>query len=252
MNDRKSYLFPILVSVALHGLLVAVLSFGWEATSKPTPRTMPKFVEAKLVTVEPKVKQKKAPRKKVDLEKRRQEQAARKKREEAEKRRKAAVARKKKQEAERKKKEEQERKRREDEARKKKREEELRKQRASAFEDALLEEEDLLDAEEDLVQSTSIMASIERRITENWSRPPSARNGMQTILNIQLVPTGRVTAVNVVKSSGNSAFDRSAQQAVKKVESFPEVAKLARENPGLFERNFRSLNLNFQPEDLRQ
>jgi len=95
----------------------------------------------------------------------------------------------------------------------------------------------------------SYVDAINQRITENWSRPPSARNGMQCQLLIQLVPTGRVVAVTLEKSSGNDAFDRSAIQAVKKVDTFPEIKDMP---SGLFERDFRNLHLNFNPQDLRQ
>jgi TonB family C-terminal domain len=55
--------------------------------------------------------------------------------------------------------------------------------------------------------------------------------------------------VDVIKSSGDSLFDRSAVQAVKKAEQFPEVKEMPRE---VFERFYRELNLVFRPQDLRQ
>ena len=80
------------------------------------------------------------------------------------------------------------------------------------------------------------------------SRPPSARNGMECELAVQLVPTGEVVSVTVIRSSGNSAFDSSAVNAVKKAGAFPELQKLPSAE---FEKNFRRLNLIFKPEDLR-
>ena len=96
--------------------------------------------------------------------------------------------------------------------------------------------------------AASYAALIQQTVINYWSRPPSARNGMETLLSIQLIPTGEVVSVNVVKGSGNSAFDQSAVNAVKKAGSFPELQNLpARE----FEKTFRRLSLLFRPEDLR-
>ena len=96
--------------------------------------------------------------------------------------------------------------------------------------------------------AASYAALIQQTVINYWSRPPSARNGMETELSIQLIPTGEVVSVSVIRSSGNSAFDRSAINAVEKAGSFPELQSLpARE----FEKTFRRFRLLFRPEDLR-
>jgi colicin import membrane protein len=91
---------------------------------------------------------------------------------------------------------------------------------------------------------------IKEAVERKWSRPPSARNGMSCELLIQLIPTGEVVDVQIVKSSGDDAFDRSAVNAVKKAGQFPELQAL-KGGPD-FERNFRRLRLPFIAEDLRQ
>ena len=93
-----------------------------------------------------------------------------------------------------------------------------------------------------------VAALMQARITQNWRRPPSARNGMEALLTISLVPTGEVVGINVSTSSGSSAFDRSAIAAVERVGQFPEVAVLSISD---FERYFRRFPLRFRPEDLR-
>jgi TonB family protein len=93
-----------------------------------------------------------------------------------------------------------------------------------------------------------VAALMQARITQNWRRPPSARNGMEALLTISLVPTGEVVGINVSSSSGSSAFDRSAIAAVERVGQFPEVAVLSISD---FERYFRRFPLRFRPEDLR-
>ena len=96
--------------------------------------------------------------------------------------------------------------------------------------------------------SISYATSIQRKVIRYWSRPPSARNGMECVIAIQLVPTGEVVASSLLMSSGNKAFDLSALNAVKKAGSFPELKNLSSTE---FERNFRRFRLLFRPEDLR-
>lgn len=130
----------------------------------------------------------------------------------------------------------------------------LRKQREQAaraeLAKMLSEDEEAIstNTEGQLVQSYQglIQESVQRR----WSRPPSARNGMHCVLLIQLIPTGEVVDVQIVKSSGDDAFDRSAINAVKKASPFSELQAL--KGSADFERNFRRFQLDFIPEDLRQ
>ncbi len=94
----------------------------------------------------------------------------------------------------------------------------------------------------------AVAAIIQQAVISRWTRPPSARNGMQAVLEIALVPTGDVAGVSVLQTSGNNAFDRSAINAVERAGRFPEVQQL---EPAVFEREFRRFQLIFRPEDLR-
>ena len=105
-----------------------------------------------------------------------------------------------------------------------------------------------LDQEDALDEVQQVAALMQARITQNWRRPPSARNGMEALLTISLVPTGEVVGINVATGSGSNAFDRSAIAAVERVGQFPEVAVLSISD---FERYFRRFPLRFRPEDLR-
>ena len=100
------------------------------------------------------------------------------------------------------------------------------------------------DKEQDEVQE--FLGLIQQTISRNWIRPPSARTGMVVTLRINLLPGGELNDVNVIESSGNPAFDRSAMAAVQKAGRFPVPS-----DPGKFDRYFRSLKLRFNPEDLR-
>ncbi|MBU3069572.1 cell envelope integrity protein TolA [Aestuariicella sp. G3-2] len=263
--SQGSYAVPIAISVVMHGVLLVFVVWGWQTASPPKQKVMPRYVEATLVTIKPKTVEKAASKPKpkvVDMAAKRQEQqrlkaeAEQKKRlarEKAERERLRKLAeekkRKEKELAEKKKKEqaEAERKRLEQERLKQQKLEQQRKQEA-AFADALAAEEAMLSAQQDEVTAQSYVAIMAQRIEQNWSRPPSARKGMKCELQIQLVPTGEVVNVHVLNGSGNSAFDRSAVAAVKKVGRFDELQKVPSD---VFEQYFRQVTIVFNPQDLR-
>ena len=93
--------------------------------------------------------------------------------------------------------------------------------------------------------AASYRFGIYQRVVANWSRPLSARLGMEARLLVELIPTGRVVSVTVVESSGNAEFDRSAEAAVNKAREFEVPGE-----PKVFERYFRQFSLLFRPEDL--
>ncbi len=99
--------------------------------------------------------------------------------------------------------------------------------------------------EYELVQSAT--ALIQQVVQENWSRPPSARNGMSVELKIRMLPTGELVDARITKSSGDPAFDRSAETAVIRAAPFRELSSLP---INVFNANFRTLTLTFRPEDL--
>jgi colicin import membrane protein len=112
----------------------------------------------------------------------------------------------------------------------------------------LTEGEAQMDAQEDQRAANSYRQIIQQRLSENWSRPPSARRNMEAQVRIQMVPTGRVVGVIIIKSSGDAAFDRSVEQAVRKAHQFIELQAM---DSRLFELKFRSVDVAFSPEDLR-
>jgi len=66
-------------------------------------------------------------------------------------------------------------------------------------------------------------------------------------LQIQLLPTGELLDASITESSGDPAFDRSAENAVFGAAPFTELSNLP---INIFNSNFRTLSLIFQPEDL--
>ena len=68
---------------------------------------------------------------------------------------------------------------------------------------------------------------------------------MSATLQVELFPNGDLNVVSLLVSSGDTAFDRSALQAVRKVSRFHVP-----EDTALFEAKFRRFKLVFRPEDL--
>ena len=87
---------------------------------------------------------------------------------------------------------------------------------------------------------------IRRYVSQGWSRPPSARNGMTVVVQINMLPDGSITNATVVRSSGDSAFDSSAVTAVRNVGRVTEMQGLS---PSEF-NPYRSFKMTFTPEDL--
>jgi len=262
VSPGEGYGLPIAISLILHVLIIAAVAWGWESPPADTHKVTPSYVEAKLVSMTPKSSKPAATKKKVrkiDLAAKKREQQ-RLKEQRLKKQRKlqqanAAATRKAKklaQERARMAEEqlaaEREQQRLEKERLVQQREAENEKQRQQDFADALAAEDELLLAEQDEVTAQSYVAQIAQAIGQHWSRPPSARRGMTCELQLQLIPTGEVVSVSVSKGSGNGAFDRSAEQAVKKLGRFESLADMP---PALFERYFRQFTLLFDPQDLR-
>ena len=92
----------------------------------------------------------------------------------------------------------------------------------------------------------SYIGQIRTLIQSVWRFPPSAQHEEVVLLRIYMVPTGEVTEVQLVESSGNKALDRSAEQAVWKVAQFPVP-----DDAVLFEKQFRKLLIKLKPENAR-
>lgn len=82
---------------------------------------------------------------------------------------------------------------------------------------------------------------IEPRVEGRWLRPLSAQGGMTCIIAIRTTATGQVIGATVTKSSGDEAFDRSAEAAVRKASPLPMPP-----DPKVAEQ-FLSFSLRFKP-----
>ena len=84
---------------------------------------------------------------------------------------------------------------------------------------------------------------IGRVVTENWRRPIGIDNArLSCLVSIKTIPTGEVIEAKVVKSSGNSEFDRSAELAIFKASPLPMP------KDSLAVSKLRDFNFEFKPE----
>lgn len=277
--DPASYRGPVVFSVGIHLLVLVVFSVSYVVEDKSVlvkPREI-KYIKAVVVPKKPSAKQLKAQREQAARKKKEKERIKEIRRKEEQKKaeaQKRIVAKKtkdKKQKEEKEKKKrldqkqaekeklrretlEKQRQARAEHARKlkeKRKQQSLERQKAAELaqraDDEKAIEQARLDAQQvsDNVIVGEYVGLIQQQIESAWQKPLSAQNGMQTTLQIHLIPGGEVTDVNVVKSSGNDVFDRSATQAAWKASPLA-VPK----ETGVFSRKFRVVELLFKPEDL--
>lgn len=242
MGLLKTYTLPLLLALVIHAALAFALYRGWTPQTTLSAVVTPKVVNAKLVVLEPKAQPKSKPA---------QKKPAPPKspiiKKPSPKKTDPTIAAKKKAAADKKAK---------DVAEQKAREALLERQRLERLaalgdlaktnlEQSIAEEVQSLNDIEYDEAAQSFRAGIYEQVRKNWSRPPSARNGMQARLLVELIPTGEVISVTLVESSGNSAFDRSAEQAIRQARRFAVPAENS-----TFEKYFRRFYFLFQPGDL--
>jgi colicin import membrane protein len=277
MNGNR-FSIPVMISVLLHIALLVAFLINWDFFKSKKEDPHPQhFVMATLVDLTPKAvakpqqikeqnldaknfedlknlkKQQEQKKKEAEAqEQKKKDQAAKESADKAEKlkqkqKEEQAKAAKAKTEAEQKKKAEAEKQKAEAEL-KKKREQEAQEEKRRQDAARQDQEKHLADSADDAnVKSYSEL--IRERVEQNWSRPPSARTGMVCEFVIDMLPNGQVVGVTLTKSSGNAAYDASAEQAIKRVERFTEIKNVPID---VFERYFRRFKFVFNPEDLRQ
>ena len=86
----------------------------------------------------------------------------------------------------------------------------------------------------------SWQSQITARIQRAWLRPPSARQGIECVLNVTQVPGGEVTNVRIGSCNGDQAVRESIEAAVYRASPLPPPP-----DPTLFERN---LVITFRPD----
>jgi len=86
----------------------------------------------------------------------------------------------------------------------------------------------------------SWQSQIAAKIERAWLRPPTARPGIECVLNVTQVPGGAVTQVSIGDCNGDQAVRESIEAAVYRASPLPPPP-----DPSLFDRN---LKINFKPD----
>ena len=85
--------------------------------------------------------------------------------------------------------------------------------------------------------------AIKQKVNRSWIRPASATAGLKCTIRVRLMSDGTVIDAEVISSSGDEIFDRSAENAVNKASPLP-VPK----DKELFAREFRLFQFLFNPK----
>lgn len=64
-------------------------------------------------------------------------------------------------------------------------------------------------------------AAIQQKVSRNWIRPATFRNGLSADVLVKISPSGDVVETRIVRSSGDPVFDRSVVNAVLKASPLP-------------------------------
>ena len=79
-----------------------------------------------------------------------------------------------------------------------------------------------------------------------WMKPRNIPNGLVANLRLNIRPSGRITKVDLIQSSGNIRFDNSAMQAVRRVETFNFFNSLSK---ALYDKEFATISISFNPSE---
>jgi colicin import membrane protein len=104
-----------------------------------------------------------------------------------------------------------------------------------------LAEEEHVSAVEASPARAQYIARLASRIQNAWIKPPSARAGLDCVVNITQIAGGEVTSAHVSQCNGDAASRQSIENAVYRASPLP-----APPDPALFERN---LVIHFHPDE---
>ena len=259
----NGYPLSIIVAVSFHSLILAFLIWLQSSSSAESLELVqPTIIKALFIDENPQVRNQRVieqqrvreiereEQRRIEQERAIEEEADRERQEEEQQR--AALREREElerqlqqEELERERQERQEREDREEKALADRQQQEAERRREMSEKAAAESVAEAARTEFELVQSAT--AIIQQAVQQVWNRPPSARNGMRAILQIQMLPTGELLDVRITQTSGDPAFDRASENAVYSAAPFTELRDL---QINIFNANFRTLSLIFQPEDL--
>ena len=96
---------------------------------------------------------------------------------------------------------------------------------------------------EELSERDKFIGLIRSRIENRWHIPPKSE-GLRVVLRIRLLPSGDLSGVEIIESSGSGVFDQSAVNAMNSVRAFPVP-----QDSEMFEAFFRVFVAPFSPSE---
>ena len=104
-------------------------------------------------------------------------------------------------------------------------------------------QQDLSQKKLDKVEQISLQ--VIKDIEGIWVRPNSLKKGMYADFSLRIDRSGIINEVNIMKTSGNEAFDRAAMNAIKKYKKIKGMDKIDEETYRIYFANFI---LRFNPD----
>lgn len=237
-------------AVAVHVTLLLLLGISLRFSTRPSEP--PRVVQARVIDEAPKPAPEPPDTARLEEQARRQAEAERAR--QAEVKRQQDAERRQQKDAERKKQaaEMEKAEKKKAAALEKKRAEEKRRKEAEAAlqSEVAAEEQRRADSERLRREQSEIERfhnQIQQKVSRNWNISSTSRKGLKCVLRVRVVSGGEVLAVSVVTSSGDTAFDRSAENAIYKASPLPVPADAA-----LFNRVFREFDFDFDPEKYKK
>jgi|TARA_B100001063_G_scaffold159167_1_gene148522 TonB family protein len=108
----------------------------------------------------------------------------------------------------------------------------------------LLVEESEINADKEQQEVSMYAQRIISMIEDAWMKPRNIPDSLVANLRLKIRSSGRITHVDLIKSSGNIRFDNSALQAVRRVETFNFFSSIPKT---IYEKEFQVIAISFNP-----
>ena len=92
-------------------------------------------------------------------------------------------------------------------------------------------------------ESAQAKSAIQKKVERSWIRPATVNEDLKCTIKVKLMSDGTVISADVISSSGDEIFDRSAENAVQKASPLPVP-----NDKELFAQEFRSFQFLFNPK----
>ena len=94
-------------------------------------------------------------------------------------------------------------------------------------------------------RANDYLARIVAQIKRNTIIPPDLVGNPEVVFRVTLLPTGEILDLQLVQSSGFPSYDQATERAIRKSSPLP----VPKDDPALFQRDFRSGTYRFRPNE---